>query len=51
MILNVILNTVTVTNVVVNLNRGDLMFSLKDNEVMTSNIENIISSRENLFTI
>ena len=51
MILNIILNTVTVTNVVVNLNRGDLMFSLKDNEVMTSNIENIISSRENLFTI
>ena len=33
-----------VTKVVVNLNRRDLMFSLKDNEITTSNIENIISS-------
>ena len=34
-----------VIRVVVDLNRRDLMFSLKDNEITTSNIENIISSR------
>ena len=36
--------TSLVTKVVVNLNRRDLMFSLKDNEITTSNIEIIISS-------